>query len=72
MFLGNFGNAVSKPKQSNADLRDADASKWPGRRGRARVDNRLASLYQGTLEEAIPDEMMRLVARIGAQLTGKS
>jgi hypothetical protein len=28
----------------------------------------LASLYQGTLEEAIPDEMMRLVVRIGAQV----
>lgn len=63
---------MSKPKQSNADFDDTDAGKWPGRHSRVRVDNRLASLYQGTLEEAIPDEMMRLAARIGAQLSGKS
>jgi hypothetical protein len=68
LFIGNFRNAVSKPKQSNADLRDIEDSNRPGWRGRARIDSRLASLYQGTLEEAIPDEMMRLVVRIGAQV----
>jgi hypothetical protein len=64
---------VSKPKQTNADSYGsrAGANAW---QGGARVDSRLASLYQGTLEEAIPDELMRLVARIGEQCgnNGKS
>jgi hypothetical protein len=64
---------VSKPKQINADSHGsrAGANAW---RSDGRVDNRLASLYQGTLEEAIPDELMRLVARIDEQCgnSGKS
>jgi hypothetical protein len=67
LLFGNFGNTVSKTKQSNADSHGADDGKWGKRRGRGRVDGQLASLYQGTLEEAIPDDMIRLIAEIGAQ-----
>ena len=36
-----------------------------------RIDQHLASLYQGTLEDAIPEDMMQLVARIDAEHPAK-
>jgi hypothetical protein len=58
---------VAKPKRSNAELPNSDDREWPRSRARVRIDSRLASLYQGTLEETIPEDMMSLVARIGSQ-----
>jgi hypothetical protein len=67
LFSGKVGKAVSKPKQLNVDSDDAERGRWP----RKHRDRRLASLYDGTLEEAIPEDMLRLVRQIEAQLAGK-
>jgi hypothetical protein len=71
LFFRNVGKAVSKPKQSNADLRATKVGDWRTSRPRDRADSRLALLYLGTLEEALPDDMVYLADKIGTQLTGK-
>ncbi len=71
LFFRNVGKAVSKPKQLNADLRATAVSGGRTPRPRDRVDSRLALLYQGTLEEALPDDMVYLADQIGLQLTGR-
>jgi hypothetical protein len=71
LLFGKVGKAVFKPKQSNTDWRATEVSDGRPRRARDRVDGRLALLYQGTLEEALPDDMVYLADQIGMQLTGR-
>ena len=65
LFLGNCGDTVYKLKRTEGeDCEGADGAGL-GRRTRRRMDHRLAELYQATLEEPIPDDMLRLVEMIG-------
>lgn len=65
LFVGNGGDTVRKPSRTSAADREAVDESGSGRRGARRTDRRLADLYQATLEEPIPDDMLRLVEMIG-------
>jgi hypothetical protein len=45
---------------------------WPEKVSRKDIDHRLACLYQATLEAPIPQDMLRLVEKIGARQDHKT
>jgi hypothetical protein len=57
---------VRKPNSPSLGQKSTGSEARPGRLRPSGADSKLASLYQDTLEAPIPQDMMRLLEKIGA------
>ena len=58
--------AVRKPSSTLSGQKGTGSEVRPGRLRPNEADSKLATLYQDTLEAPIPQDMMRLLEKIGA------
>jgi hypothetical protein len=65
LIFRNHGINVRKLKRNPRIRRDDADQPWPTKDGQAGIDYRLAGLYQATLDAPIPQDMLRLVEKIG-------
>lgn len=66
LILDNFGIVVSKPRRPLRTREDATDNSRLVPMSRDGIDHRLARLYQGTFDAPIPQDMLRLIEKIGA------
>lgn len=57
---------MRKPSSTSSGQKGTGSEARPGRLRPNENDSRLASLYQDTLEAPIPQDMLRLLEKIGA------
>jgi len=65
LILDHCRIAVRKPSSTSSGQRGTGSEARPGRLRPSEADSKLAELYQDTLEAPIPQDMLRLLEKIG-------
>jgi hypothetical protein len=66
LILDHCRITVRKPSPTSSGQKSTGSEARPGRLRPSAADSKLVSLYQDTLEAPIPQDMMRLLEKIGA------